>query len=137
MMVRNHVNCIGILASVVVLSEVAMAGTCCNTPTVWNIKNLDKSPVTLTCSLEKSAAWTGKPISMSTGKIASGGTYKHTWSSAWYSDGMGMIPGSWVCRATNADGSTDSSSAPLAFTTDWGENITISWERSKGTVARK
>jgi hypothetical protein len=137
MMVKSLVQRIGMLASMVFLTEVAVAGTCCNTPTVWTIKNLDKSAVTLTCSLEKSAAWSGKPISMSTGKIAAGGTRKHTWSSAWYSDGMGMIPGSWACRASNADGSADVSSAPLAFTTDWGENIIISWERSKGTVARK
>jgi hypothetical protein len=137
MMVRNLVKTIGVLAPLVFLSQAAIAGSCCNTPTVWTIKNLDKSAVTLTCSLEKSAAWTGKPISMTTGKIAAGGAFKHTWSSAWYSDGMGMIPGSWACRASNDDGSADASSAPLAFTTDWGENITISWERSKGTVARK
>ncbi len=137
MMVKNLVKRIGMLAPLAFLSHAAMAGTCCNTPTVWTIKNLDKSPVTLTCSLEKSAAWSGKPISMSTGKISAGATFKHTWSSAWYSDGMGMIPGSWACRAANADGNRDATSEALAFTTDWGENIAISWERSKGTVARK
>ena len=137
MTVKNRLKRMGILATLVFLSHAVMAATCCNTPTLWTIKNLDKTPVTLSCSLDKSAAWTGRPISMSTGKIAAGGTFKHTWSSAWYSDGMGMIPGSWSCRAVNANGQPDAASTALAFTTDWGENITISWERSKGNVARK
>ena len=121
-------------AFLLLISSRLVAGTCCNTPTVWTIKNLDKTPVTLTCSLEKSAAWSGKPITLTTGVVAAGGTYKHTWDSGWYADGMGMIPGQWACRSTGADSKVASS--PLAFSTDWGENVTISWNNAKGTVAR-
>lgn len=133
---KTSMNCI-LFGFASLISSASMAGTCCHTPTLWTIKNLDKTPVELTCSLEKSAAWSGKPISMSTGTIAAGGSYAHTWDSVWYSDGMGMVPGTWACRVSGSKGTqADLSTPPLAFSTDWGENVTISWNKSKGTVAR-
>lgn len=120
--------------SAFLMSANAMAATCCNTPTVWTFRNLDSLPVKLTCKLDKSAAWKGDPISMETSKISPRGTFKHEWSREWYSDGMGMIPGTWSCRPS---GKPEQESAALVFTTDWGENVTITWNKSKGTVARK
>lgn len=127
------------------LSILALGGTCCHTPTVWTFKNQDKLPVRLQCKLEKSSAWSGKPIMMTTGDIAAGAVYKHTWDSGWYSDGMGMIPGQWVCRVptdketkneANKVAGVESAGATVVFSTDWGENVTISWAHSKATVAR-
>lgn len=114
------------------LSAAAHGGTCCHTPTIWTFKNLDTVPVTLTCTLEKSAAWKAEPVTMTTGKIAPLHSFTHKWGSEWYADGMGMIPGTWSCKPEQLEkGET------LTFATDWGENVTISWQKSKGSVARK
>ena len=116
------------------VSSLAYAATCCNTPTVWTFKNLDAVAVSLTCKLEKSAAWKGDLISMTTGKMPPAHTHIHKWASEWYADGMGMIPGTWSCRPSDkADDSADT----LTFSTDWGENVTITWNKSKGKVAKK
>ena len=108
-----------------------LAATCCHTPTVWTIKNESPSPAILNCSLKKSTAWSGQPINMKTEKISAGGTTQHTWDSNWYSDGMGMLPGTWTCVN---EGTHDQA---LTFSTDWGENITITWSKSRGNVARR
>lgn len=108
------------------------AGRCCHTPTVWTFKNLDTVPVALTCVLEKSAGWKGDPVSITTGKIAPLHSYEHKWGPEWYSDGMGLIPGSWACRSDDPAGSE-----PLKFATDWGENVMITWHKAKGAVAKR
>ena len=107
------------------------AATCCNTPTVWTYHNRDSRSVSLECKLEKSSAWSGKPLAISLPKLEAGKSHKHTWNSDWYADGMGMIPGQWVCKDVD-----NPKVAPLAFSTDWGENITVSWGGGKSTVAR-
>ena len=118
-------------------SWAVMAGTCCHTPTIWTFKNQDTVPVTLQCSLEKSAAWSGKSITMTTKQSAPAATYQHTWDAGWYADGMGMLPGQWVCKPSAKDEkATLGTPSVLAFSTDWGENITISWTRAKASVAR-
>jgi hypothetical protein len=127
----------GLLIGLANVSQVVMAGTCCHTPTIWTFKNLDAVPVTLECRLEKSAAWSSKPLTMSTKNIAPGAHYVYTWDSGWYADGMGMIPGQWACKPVSKDDNASAGTATqVAFTTDWGENITISWTRAKATVAR-
>jgi hypothetical protein len=119
-----------------VFASQAFAGTCCHVPTVWTIKNQDSAPVIVACQLEKSVAWTGKPIAMETGTIASGGVYEHTWGSDWYSDGMGMIPGKWICKIKAPDNhGAEIASGKLSLATDWGENVTIVWKKEKLTVA--
>lgn len=116
-------------------SAEAWAATCCNTPTIWTFKNLDASPVVLTCALEKSAAWKGEKIEITTEQIEAKGSYKHTWNRGWYADGMGMIPGQWSCAPKTGD--AKSKPTALIFSTDWGENVTITWNKSRGSVARK
>ena len=114
------------------ISSTAAAATCCHVPTVWTFQNRDTRPVTLECKLEKSSAWSGKKdLVVNTPSIAPGKSFKHTWDRGWYADGMGMIPGQWVCRATESQ-----KAAPLAFSTDWGENITVAWTGSKAAIAR-
>lgn len=129
---------VGVMVGLGGYSWVAMAGTCCNTPTIWTFKNQDTVAVTLQCSLEKSAAWSGKSITMTTKQITPGSSYQHTWDPGWYADGMGMIPGQWVCKQSIKDEKTTAPGSPsvVAFTTDWGENIHITWTRVKATVAR-
>ena len=115
----------------------AMAGACCNVPTVWTLKNLDSVPVNLTCQLVKSVAWSGKPIEMETGVIAPAGSFQYSWGTDWYSDGMGMIPGSWTCQIKFSSTAAPTTSVPnLSFSTDWGENVTITWKKEQLTVAR-
>jgi hypothetical protein len=128
---------LGSVMSFFCLLPALKAGTCCNTPTIWTFKNLDSVSVTLQCNLEKSVAWSGKPISMVTKPMAPGVTYKHTWDRGWYSDGMGMIPGQWVCRSTGGGApSMPVNGDALNFATDWGENISILWSRGRATVAK-
>ena len=113
-----------------VFGQVVEASTCCNTPTVWTFKNLGEAPLSITCTLEKSPAWTGKPILMSTGVMKRGSSYEYRWASHWYSDGMGMIPGEWICK-------TADSKAALRFTTDWGENVSLGLKDGKLKVSGK
>jgi hypothetical protein len=118
-----------------VFSAQVFAATCCNTPTVWTFKNFDSSPVVLTCTLEKSSSWKGEKIEMTTKPIPAKGSIKHVWDAGWYADGMGMIAGEWRCSLPASDGKLKPST--LVFSTDWGENVTISWNKSRGSVARK
>jgi hypothetical protein len=134
-MLRKTVNLVTMISffNVVMLAlfgPVVEASTCCNTPTVWILKNQDKSPLSINCTLEKSPAWDGKPIVMSTGVIKPGSLYKHQWDRNWYSDGMGMIPGEWQCK-------TSDSKAAVRFTTDWGENVSLNINATKVTVVGK
>jgi hypothetical protein len=124
-----------IILTTVLFAKQLQAATCCNNPTVWTFKNMDSSPVILTCSLEKSATWKGDKIEMTTAKIAARGTLKHTWDSGWYADGMGMVPGTWSCVPKSM--TANDKVTALVFSTDWGENVTISWNKSKGSIARK
>lgn len=112
-------------------SNAAMAAACCNTPTVWTFKNNTANEISLACTLDSSAAWTGSPIKMTTPKIAKSATYAHTWGSQWYSDGMGMVPGKWSCQDTKS-----TSKKPIKFSTDWGENITVQWNEGEATIAK-
>jgi hypothetical protein len=134
-MLRKTVNLVPMISffNVVMLAlfgPVVEASTCCNTPTVWILKNQDKSPLSINCTLEKSPAWAGKPIAMSTGVIKPGSQFKHQWDRNWYSDGMGMIPGEWECK-------TSDSKAAVRFTTDWGENISLGLKGGKLKVSGK
>lgn len=109
----------------------ADAGTCCNTPTVWTLKNLTKNPVKLSCKLESSVAWSGKPILFETNVIAAHTSTTQKWGKEWYNDGMGMIPGKWQCK--NA---SKSSQEVLSFSTDWGENVIVLWKETQSSIAR-
>lgn len=111
------------------------ADRCCNNPTVWTFKNLDRAPAKLICNLDRSVAWAGKPITMETDVIKPGAVYKYTWDSNWYADGMGMLPGAWICRPS--DPRLAKGLKPQKFTTDWGENITITWRKSTLAVSRR
>lgn len=126
------VTMIGLFTIVIlaVFGPVVEASTCCNTPTVWVLKNKGKSPLPVNCTLEKSPAWAGQPIVMSTGVIKPGSQYKHQWDRNWYSNGMGMIPGDWECKTTD-------SKATVIFTTDWGENVSLGLKDGKLKVSGK
>lgn len=113
----------------------AFADRCCNNPTVWTFKNLDRASVKLTCVLERSVAWAGKPITMETDVIKPGAVYKYTWDVSFYADGMGMLPGSWSCRPS--DPKLAKGLQPQKFTTDWGENVVVSWRKERLTVSRR
>jgi hypothetical protein len=117
------------------LSGSLLGATCCNTPTVWTFKNMDSAPVSLSCSLEKSASWKGDKIEITTPTISAQGSHKHTWDAGWYADGMGMVPGKWSCLPKS--NSSKEKVTALVFSTDWGENVTITWNKSKGSIARK
>jgi len=106
------------------------AGRCCNNPTVWTFKNLDKNPVKLFCVLERSVAWAGKPITMETEQINSGAIYKYTWNANWYSDGMGMLPGQWSCRSSNPK-------SAIKLETEWGENLSLEFRKGKLAILKK
>lgn len=80
-------------------------------------------------------AWAGKPITMETDLIKPGAVYKYTWDANLYADGMGMLPGSWSCRPS--DPKLAKGLKPQKFTTDWGENITISWRKERFAVSRR
>ena len=115
--------------------QVFAAGRCCNNPTVWTFKNLDRSPIKLSCTLERSVAWAGKPISMETEIIKPGGQFKYTWDANWYSDGMGMLPGQWICRPK--DPQLVKVLKPLKFSTDWGENASIVWRKERLAISKR
>ena len=117
------------------MAQSTFAGRCCNNPTVWTFKNLDKSPAKLTCTLERSVAYAGKPITMETEVIGPGGVFKYTWDSQWYADGMGMLPGDWSCRSSDLKTAKDIK--PVKFKTDWGENATIKWRKERFAVSRR
>jgi hypothetical protein len=115
--------------------QVFAAGRCCNNPTVWTFKNLDKYPIKLSCTLERSVAWAGKPIAMETETIKPGSSFKYTWDSNWYSDGMGMLPGAWSCKPS--DPKLAKGIKPVKFSTDWGENVTVSWRKERFAVSSR
>lgn len=73
---------------------------------------------------------------METEIIPPRGTFKYTWDTQWYSDGMGMLPGSWICRPS--DNKLAKVLKHMKFTTDWGENKTLTWrsDRSNLTLSR-
>lgn len=117
------------------MSHEAFAAKCCNTPTIWTFKNTAKSPVTLSCALDSSSANPPSPVTMKTPSIAAGGSYEHSWGANWDNDGMGMIPGKWTCQ--NIDPKKPASkTADVKFTTDWGENVVVTWKESELTVAK-
>lgn len=123
-----------IFSSLVWASALAYsAGRCCHNPTVWTFKNSGRAPIKLTCILERSVAWAGDPIRMETETISPRGTFKYTWDTQWYSDGMGMLPGNWICRPT--DNKLAKVLKPLKFTTDWGENKTLTWRSDRLTLS--
>lgn len=124
-----------VISFVVFSSQSVFADRCCNNPTVWTFKNLERSSLKLTCTLERSVAWAGKPITMETDVIKPGAVYKYTWDASLYSEGMGMLPGSWSCRPS--DPKLAKGLKPQKFTTDWGENITISWRKERFAVSRR
>jgi hypothetical protein len=105
-------------------------GRCCNNPTVWTFKNLDKSPIKLACVLERSVAWAGKPITMETETIKPGASFKYTWDANWYSDGMGMLPGQWNCRSSNPK-------SAIKLETEWGENLSFEFRKGKLAILKK
>jgi hypothetical protein len=80
-------------------------------------------------------AWAGKPITMETEIIKPGASFKYTWDANWYSDGMGMLPGMWSCRPSDAKLAKEFK--PLRFKTDWGENATINWRKERFAVSRR
>lgn len=111
------------------------AAKCCNTPTVWTFKNIAKLPVRLTCSLDSSPAAPVAPVTLSTDSIAPGGSFDHNWGPNWDNDGMGLIPGQWTCRNVETKGRL-ASSTTVKFSTDWGENVIVTWKDSEPTVAK-
>lgn len=72
---------------------------------------------------------------METDVIKPGAVYKYTWDASWYADGMGMLPGTWSCRP--ADPKIAKGLKPQKFTTDWGENVVISWRKERFAVSRR
>lgn len=106
-------------------SPVFAASRCCNNPTVWTFKNLDKYPVQLICRLERSVAWAGDPIIVKTEIIKPGSVYRHTWDANYYAEGVGMLPGSWSCKSL--DTKLSKSHKTIKFVTTWGENRSIHW----------
>lgn len=113
----------------------ASAAKCCNTPTIWTFHNTAKSPINLTCSLDSSSAAPAKPVTLATGVIASGSKYEHNWGPNWDNDGMGMIPGKWTCQNTESKNRAANSKA-VTFSTDWGENVVVTWKDTEPTVAK-
>ena len=113
----------------------AFAAKCCNTPTIWTIHNTSQSQVSLSCSLDSSSAAPAKPVTFSTDLIASGAKYEHNWGPNWDNDGMGMIPGKWTCQNIETKG-RPANSTTVKFTTDWGENVVITWKDSEPTIAK-
>jgi hypothetical protein len=80
-------------------------------------------------------AWAGKPITMETEIIKPGASFKYTWDANWYSDGMGMLPGAWSCKPS--DPKLAKGIKPVKFSTDWGENVTVSWRKERFAVSRR
>ena len=68
---------------------------------------------------------------MKTETINPGATSVYTWDQKWYSDGMGMVPGTWTCA------NAGSRKPELTFSTDWGENVKILWGKRHADVARR
>ena len=124
-------------SALLILSTPAISGACCNTPTVWTLKNASRDPVSLSCKLiSSSAAISSQAVSINSTEIAAGESFIHNWGSDWYSDGMGMIPGTWSCQ--DARKPKDASRAPklVKFSTDWGENVTVLWQDESLSIAR-
>ena len=109
------------------------AGKCCNTPTIWTFKNAAKLPVKLSCVLESSTANPIAPVTVATDTVAPGASFEHNWGPNWDNDGMGLIPGHWTCKNTEAKGGN---TASIKFDTDWGENVVVTWKDSEPTVAK-
>ncbi|MCX6124099.1 MAG: hypothetical protein NTV34_05035 [Proteobacteria bacterium] len=123
--------------ALLLLSTPAISGACCNTPTVWTLKNASKSPISLSCKLISStAAISSQAVSIHSAEIAAGESFIHNWGADWYSDGMGMIPGTWSCQ--DARKPKDAGRAPklVKFSTDWGENVSVIWQDESLSIAR-
>lgn len=124
---------LALFLGILTLSPAAFAAKCCNSPTIWTFRNMSKSAVNLSCSLDSSSAKPEAPVSLTTGVIAAGSNYEHSWGANWDNDGMGLIPGHWTCRNAATKGAA---SATVTFVTDWGENVAVTWKDSQPTVAK-
>ncbi|APJ03651.1 hypothetical protein [Silvanigrella aquatica] len=101
-------------------------------PTKWKIINNTDLAIEMKCQLGN----INHNIVLKTNPILPHAQYEYNWGQNFYNEGLGLNPGVWNCYIKKPQSKMFTQEFK-AFTTDWGETLTIILESKEGKITLK